>query len=267
MAEPVQSAHPTRVALFVTCLGDVFYPEVGEATVRVLRRLGVQVDFPPAQTCCGQPAFNAGFRAQARAVARHQLEVLAPYDHVVVPSGSCTAMFRVFYPELFAGDPELEAQASALAARTYEFSEFLVRVLGVEAVGAVYEGKVAYHASCHLLRELGVDEPPHRLLQGVRGIRVMPMDLEAQCCGFGGTFAVKYPDISDAMLKKKIDSLHRAGADTLVSCDAGCLMHIAGRLHRQGDAIRVMHLAELLSTRGAMSDAGPKEDSSRAPGN
>jgi L-lactate dehydrogenase complex protein LldE len=255
------------VALFVTCLGDVFYPEVGEATVRVLRRLGVQVDFPPAQTCCGQPAFNAGFRAQARVVARHQLEVLAPYDHVVVPSGSCTAMFRVFYPELFAGDPELEAQASALAARTYEFSEVLVRVLGVEAVGAVYEGKVAYHASCHLLRELGVDEPPHRLLQGVRGIRVMPMDLEAQCCGFGGTFAVKYPDISDAMLKKKIDSLHRAGADTLVSCDAGCLMHIAGRLHRQGDAIRVMHLAELLSTRGAMSDAGPKEDSSRAPGN
>ncbi len=247
MAEPDASARPLRVALFVTCLGDVFYPEAGEATVRVLRRLGVQVDFPSAQTCCGQPAFNAGFRRQARAVARHQLEVLAPYDYVVVPSGSCTAMFRVFYPELFADDPELEARASALSERIYEFSEFLVRVLGVDDVGARFEGNVAYHASCHLLRELGVREPPHRLLEHVRGAAVMPMDLEEQCCGFGGTFAVKYPDISDAMLKKKIDSLKRAGADTLVSCDAGCLMHIAGRLHREGDAIRVMHLAELLS--------------------
>jgi len=256
MAEPAQSARSMRVALFVTCLGDVFYPEAGEATVRVLRRLGVQVDFPPAQTCCGQPAFNTGLRAQARAVARHQLEVLAPYDYVVVPSGSCTSMFRVFYPELFAGDPSLETQAQALAERTYEFSEFLVRVLGVAEVGAVYEGKVAYHASCHLLRELGVDEPPKRLLQGVRGAEVTPMDLEAQCCGFGGTFAVKYPEISDAMLKKKIDSLKRAGADTLVSCDAGCLMHIAGRLHRQGERIRVMHLAELLSQENASGASG-----------
>jgi L-lactate dehydrogenase complex protein LldE len=272
MADPAHRARPTRVALFVTCLSDVFYPEAGEATVRVLRRLGVQVDFPPAQTCCGQPAFNAGFRAQARAVARHQLEVLAPYDCVVVPSGSCTAMFRVFYPELFAGDPEHEAQASALAERTYEFSEFLVRVLGVEDVGAVYEGKVAYHASCHLLRELGVDEPPHRLLQGVRGTQVMPMDLATQCCGFGGTFAVKYPDISDAMLKKKIESLKRAGADTLVSCDAGCLMHMAGRLHRQGETIRVMHLAELLSQQGTVPEGVPpgglpKESSNGASGN
>ena len=256
MAEPSQSARPLRVALFVTCLGDVFYPEAGEAVVRVLRRLGVEVDFPTAQTCCGQPAFNAGFRAQARAVARHQLEVLVPYEYVVVPSGSCTAMFRVFYPELFAGDAALEAQANALAERVYEFSEFVVRVLGVADVGAAYEGKVAYHASCHLLRELGVDEPPHRLLQGVRGAEVTPMDLESQCCGFGGTFAVKYPDISDAMLKKKIDSLKRAGADTLVSCDAGCLMHIAGRLRRQGDGVRVMHLAELLSREDARGASG-----------
>ena len=247
MAEPSQSGRPMRVALFVTCLGDVFYPEVGEAVVRVLRRLGVEVDFPTAQTCCGQPAFNAGFRDQARAVARHQLEVLAPYEYVVVPSGSCASMFRVFYPELFAGDATLDARANALAERVYEFSEFIVRVLGVSDVGAAYEGKVAYHASCHLLRELGVDEPPQRLLQSVRGAEATPMDLESQCCGFGGTFAVKYPDISDAMLKKKIDSLKRAGADTLVSCDAGCLMHIAGRLRRQGDRIRVMHLAELLS--------------------
>ena len=257
MAELVPSARSTRVALFVTCLGDVFYPEAGEATLRVLWRLGVQVDFPLAQTCCGQPAFNAGFRTQARAVARHQLEVLAPYDYVVVPSGSCTAMFRMFYPELFVGDPELQARASVLAERTYEFSEFVVRVLGVTDVGAVYEGKVAYHASCHLLRELGVDEPPHQLLQGVRGVQVMPTDVASPCCGFGGTFAIKYPDISDAMLKKKIDSLKRAGADTLVSCDAGCLMHIAGRLHRQGDTIRVMHLAELLNTQHTAPDVSP----------
>jgi L-lactate dehydrogenase complex protein LldE len=239
-----------RVALFVTCLGDIFYPEVGEATVRVLRRLGLDVDFPLAQTCCGQPAFNAGFRPQAKAVAQRNLSILAPYDYIVVPSGSCTAMFRVFYAELFAEEAELAAQAEALAQRTYELSEFLVKVLGIEQVGAVFPGKVTYHASCHLLRELGVTDAPRRLMAHVQGTELIPMDLEEQCCGFGGTFAVKYPEISDAMLHKKIASLKRAGVDALVSCDAGCLMHIAGRLHRQGETVRVMHLAELLNARG-----------------
>jgi L-lactate dehydrogenase complex protein LldE len=247
MTERTGQSRPSRVALFVTCLGDVFYPEAGEATVRLLHRLGLPVDFPLGQTCCGQPAFNAGFHHLARLVARRNLALLAHYDYVVVPSGSCTAMIRVFYPELFAQDPVLGEQAEALAARTYELSEFLVKVMGMENVGAAFDGKVVYHASCHLLRELGVKEEPWKLLMQVQGTEAVHMDLEEQCCGFGGTFAVKYPEISDAMLQKKIASLQHTGADALVSCDAGCLMHIAGRLHRQGIGLRVMHLAELLN--------------------
>jgi L-lactate dehydrogenase complex protein LldE len=257
MSESAASGSPPRVALCVTCLGDIFYPQVGEATVRILRRLGYTVDFPEAQTCCGQPAFNAGFRREARLVARRNLTVFAGYDYVVVPSGSCTAMFRVFYPELFAADPVLSEQAEALASRTYELAEFLVKVARVESVGAVFHGKIAYHASCHLLRELGISDEPRRLIAGVDGTEWVPMAQAEQCCGFGGTFAVKYPQISDAMLQKKIAALKRAGADTLVSCDAGCLMHLAGRLHRQRESIRVMHLAELL-------DSGQTEGEHRA---
>jgi L-lactate dehydrogenase complex protein LldE len=261
MAEPLPQARPPRVALCITCLADVFCPEVGEATVRLLRRLGYVVDFPPAQTCCGQPALNAGFRREARAVARRNLTIFADYAYVVVPSGSCTSMFRVLYPELFADDPVLGEQAESLAERTYELSEFLVKIAGVEHVGAVFQGKVAYHASCHLLRELGITDAPLRLISQVQGVEFVPMDLAEQCCGFGGTFAVKYPQISDAMLQKKIASLKRAGADTLVSCDAGCLLHIAGRLHRQGESVRIMHLAELLA------GSQPEEGEHRAPGN
>jgi L-lactate dehydrogenase complex protein LldE len=260
MAEFAGQTQALRVALFVTCLGDVFYPEVGEATVHILRRLGIDVAFPLAQTCCGQPAFNAGFRRHAKAVARRNFMIFADYDYIIVPSGSCTAMFRVFYAELFADEPERAEQAKALAQRTYELSEFLVKVLGIEQVGAVFPGKVAYHASCHLLRELGVTDAPRRLMAHVQGTELLPLDLEGQCCGFGGTFAVKYAEISDAMLGKKIASIKRAGVDTVVSCDAGCLMHIAGRLHRQGEAVRVMHLAELLNARA------PAEERQRAPG-
>jgi L-lactate dehydrogenase complex protein LldE len=258
MTRLAERPRPSRVALFVTCLGDVFYPEVGEATVRLLHRLGIAVDFPLGQTCCGQPAFNAGFRQLARDVARRNLALFAKAEYVVIPSGSCTAMWRVFYPELFADDPVLGEQAEALAARTYELAEFLVQVVGVERLGAVFHGRVTYHASCHLLRELGVAEEPRRLISQVEGTELVPMDLAEQCCGFGGTFAVKYPEISDAMLQKKIASLKRAGADTLVSCDAGCLMHIAGRLRRQGETIRIMHLAELLNT-GSATDVQASE--------
>ncbi len=248
MTNPVGRPRPARVALFVTCLGDAFYPEAGEATVRLLHRLGIAVDFPLGQTCCGQPAFNAGFRQAAQDVARRNLTLFADAEYIIVPSGSCAAMWRVFYPELFANDPALGAQAEALAARTYELSDFLVSVLGIEDVGAAFHGTVAYHASCHLLRELGVSTPPRQLLAHVEGTTYVPMDLEEQCCGFGGTFAIKYPEISDAMLRHKIASLKRSGAETLVSCDAGCLMHMAGRLRRQGETIRIMHLAELLDT-------------------
>ena len=259
MAEPSQRIRSMRVALFATCLGDVFYPQAAESTVRVLRRLGIDVDFPLAQTCCGQPAFNAGFQEQARVVARRNLTIFASYDYVVVPSGSCTSMVRIFYPELFADMPDLATQAQDLAGRTYELSEFLVRVLGVEQVGAVFSGKVAYHASCHLRRELGVTEEPQRLMAQVAGAELVPMELAEQCCGFGGTFAVKYPEISDAMLQKKIASLKQSGAAALVSCDAGCLMHIAGRLHRQGESVRIMHLAELLDTHPSTSDVAEPE--------
>ena len=258
MTRLAERPRPSRVALFVTCLGDVFYPEVGEATVRLLHRLGIAVDFPLGQTCCGQPAFNAGFRQPARDVARRNLALFANAEYIVAPSGSCTAMWRVFYPELFADDPVLGEQAEALAARTYELAEFLVHVVGVERLGAVFHGKVTYHASCHLLRELGVAEEPRRLISQVEGTELVPMDLAEQCCGFGGTFAVKYPEISDAMLQKKIASLKRAGADTLVSCDAGCLLHIAGRLRRQGETVRIMHLAELLNI-GSATDVQASE--------
>ncbi len=247
MGELAGPPRPSRVALFVTCLGDVVYPEVGEATVHLLNRLGIAVDFPLGQTCCAQPAFNAGFHHQARQVAQRNLDLFADYDAIVVPSGSCTAMLRIFYPELFANDPVRSEQAERLAARTYELAEFLVRVLGVEEVGATFHGTVTYHPSCHLARELGVKEEPQRLLAGVTGIATVPMDTAEQCCGFGGTFAVKYPEISDAMLHKKIASAQRTGATTLVSCDAGCLLHIAGRLRRQGVDLRIMHLAELLN--------------------
>ncbi len=248
MTEPTGHRRPTRVALFVTCLGDAFYPQVGEAAVRLLHRLGIVVDFPLGQTCCAQPAFNAGFHHQARQVAQRNLALFADHEYVVVPSGSCTAMIRLFYPDLFAEDPRLRQQAESLAARTYELSEFLFNVVGTDDVGAVFTGKVAYHASCHLQRELGVTEAPRRLLSRVVGVEACDAEMSEQCCGFGGTFAVKYPEISSAMLEKKIASLQRAGADTLVSCDAGCLMHIAGRLRRQGMNVRVMHLAELLNT-------------------
>jgi L-lactate dehydrogenase complex protein LldE len=247
MEEVSSRPRPTRVALYITCLGDALFPAVGIATVRLLRRLGLQVDFPLEQTCCGQPAFNAGFRHQARLVAQRNLRIFADYDYVVVPSGSCTAMFRHFYPELFADDPMRGEQAESLAQRTYELSEFLVRIMGVEDVHAKFPSKIGYHPSCHLSRELGVLDEPRRLMAHVEGAELVPMDFAEQCCGFGGTFAVKYPHISDAMLQKKIAALQRAGADTLVSCDSGCLLHLAGRLRRLGETIRVMHLAELLA--------------------
>ena len=247
MTEPTGRQRPKRVALFVTCLGDAFYPQVGEATVRLLHRLGIAVDFPLGQTCCAQPAFNAGFHDQARQVAQRNLHLFADYEYVIVPSGSCTAMIRLFYADLFAEDPELRVQAESLASRTYELSEFLINVVGIDDVGAAFPGKVAYHASCHLQRELGVTDAPRRLISRVAGVEACDAEMSEQCCGFGGTFAVKYPEISSAMLEKKIASLQRAGADTLVSCDAGCLMHIAGRLRRQGMDVQVLHLAELLN--------------------
>jgi L-lactate dehydrogenase complex protein LldE len=235
-----------QVALFITCLGDQFYPQVGECAVKVLRRLGAEVTFNPAQTCCGQPAFNTGYRQEAREVAARVLDLFADAEYVVAPSGSCTSMVRVFYPELFADEPEQLAKANRLRERFYEFSEFLVEVLKVEDVGACFPRRVTYHDSCHLLRELGIADEPRKLLRAVRGIELVELQDYRLCCGFGGTFSVKFPEISVAMAEDKLRAAVEARAEVLVANDSGCLMHLAGLIHRQGLPIRTMHLAELL---------------------
>lgn len=238
-----------RVALFITCLVDQFFPQVGECAVEVLRRLGVEVAFNPAQTCCGQPAFNTGYRDEARGVAARLLDLFDDADYVVAPSGSCTTMVRVFYPELFAEDaPRLE-KVERLRRRLFEFSEFLVKVLKVEDVGASFHGRVTYHDSCHLLRELGIESEPRRLIRAVRGIDFVEMQDYRLCCGFGGTFSVKFPEVSVAMGEDKIRAATEARAEYLVANDSGCLMHLAGVIHRQGLPVRTMHLAELLAKR------------------
>ena len=248
----MSTGHGMKASLFVTCIVDQLFPEVGVAVVRLLRRLGVEVDFPRDQTCCGQAVFNSGFSKEARLLARRVLRSFSPSGneaeagYVVVPSGSCASMLRVFYPQLFDGDPERQTQAAELAPRVYELSEFLVKVLGITDVGASYQGRVTYHPSCHLLRELGVSEEPRTLIGNVQGADLIEMDQAETCCGFGGTFSVKYPDISGGMLKDKLDSVAKTGADTVVACDMSCLMHMAGGLSRMGADVRPMHLAQLL---------------------
>ncbi len=236
-----------KVSLFVTCLVDQFFPEVGMSAVSVLRRLGVEVDFPPEQTCCGQPAFNSGFSSEARELAKRFIGIFENSEYVVAPSGSCTGMVRVFYPELFKDDPDWRKRAELLASRTYELTEFLANVLGVEDVGAAYQGKVALHQSCHLLRELNVRTEPQRLLRAVKGIELVELERAEACCGFGGLFSIKYPHISGGILQDKIDSIEKSEAAVVVACDVGCLMHIAGGLSRQSAAARTMHIAELLA--------------------
>ncbi len=239
-------ASKPRVSLFVTCLGDQFFPNVGECAVRVLRRAGCEVVFDRAQTCCGQPAFNTGYREEAREVAARMLDIFRDAEYVVAPSGSCTTMVRIFYRELFEGDPKRLEQAESLSRRTFEFSEFLVKVLKVEDVGASFRARVAYHDSCHLLRELRVESEPRKLLRAVRGIELVELKDYQLCCGFGGTFSVKFPEVSVAMGEDKIRAARDVGADVLVANDSGCLMHLAGIIHRQGLPLKTMHLAELL---------------------
>lgn len=241
------SSQKIRAAFFITCLGDQFFPQVGACAVSVLRRLGVEVTFNPAQTCCGQPAFNTGFREEARQVAARVLDQYQDAEYVVAPSGSCTTMVRVFYPELFGDDPARLAQALDLKKKFFEFSEFLVKVLKVEDVGASFPRRVAYHDSCHLLRELGIEHEPRTLLRSVRGIQLVDLKDNQLCCGFGGTFSVKFPEVSVAMAQDKLRAANDAGAEVLVANDSGCLMHLAGVIHREGLPLQTMHLAELLS--------------------
>lgn len=239
--------------LFVTCIVDQLYPEVGESTVRLLRRLGVDLEFPEGQTCCGQPAFNSGYWAEARPLARRWLEQFDRDRDIVVPSGSCASMVRVFYEELLHDDPDLLARARRAGQRVYELSEYIVDVLGVTDVSSVASEasdtgplKATYHEACHLRRELGVQTQPRTLIASCPGVELVEMRQPEVCCGFGGTFSVKYPEISGAMLDDKVRNTVATGADAVVACDSSCLMQIRGGLERRETAVRSMHLAELL---------------------
>ena len=238
---------PVRASIMITCLGDMFFPEVGVAMVALLRRLGASVDFPEGQTCCGMPLFNSGYRRDAAAVAARTVEIFAGAEHVVVPSGSCAWMVKTEYPGLLAGDARLRAAAESLAARTRELSQFIVEVLGVTRVESSFRGKVTYHDSCHLLRGLGESRSPRMLLEAVKGVELAELPGADECCGFGGSFSVRLPEVSTAILKKKLDNVESTGADCLVACDGGCLMQMGGGLSRRRSRVRPLHLAQVLA--------------------
>lgn len=237
-----------RVGLYVTCLVDLMRPSIGMAALQLLEQAGCEVVVPSAQTCCGQPGWNSGDRPSARALALKVLDELEGCEHVVLPSGSCAGMIRVHYPELFAGEPGLLARARALASRTYELTEFLVNVLKIDSVPGRFEGTLTYHDSCSGLRELGIKQQPRELLGKVPGALLSEMAASEVCCGFGGTFAVKFGEISSAMAQKKCRHIHESGADAVVLGDLGCMLNIEGRLRKDGDSkTQVLHIAEVLS--------------------
>jgi L-lactate dehydrogenase complex protein LldE len=244
---PPAAKQDPLVGLFVTCLVDLFRPNVGFAAIKLLEAGGARVEVPRAQTCCGQPAFNAGDRADALAIARQVVETFERFDYVAVPSGSCAGMLKLHFPDLLGDDPNFANRARALAAKTYELTSLLVDVLGVATVAASYPGKVTYHDSCSSLRELRVREAPRRLLAGVDGLTLIELAESEVCCGFGGTFSVKYPEISTAILRAKVRNIVATGADTVLACDLGCLMQIAGRLSREGSNVESRHVAEVLA--------------------
>jgi len=244
-----------RVGLFVTCLVDLFRPTVGFAAIALLERAGCQVEVPTAQTCCGQPAYNSGDRADARALARQVIALFEDFDFVVAPSGSCAGMLREHYPRLFEDEPAMHARAEHLAKRSHELISFLVDVRGMASVDADYRGVCTYHDSCSGLRELGVKRQPRQLLNSVRGASLVELPGAEICCGFGGTFCVKYPDISVRMASDKAADIVATGADTLLAGDMGCLLNMAGRLSREGKNVRVRHVAEVLA--GMAGDAPP----------
>lgn len=235
-----------RVSLFITCLTDLFFPEAGEAVVGLLRRHGVGVDFPQRQTCCGQPAWNSGHREEARALAEHFIDTFEASEYIATPSGSCAAMVRAYYPQLFIDDPAAYQRVTAVTERVYEFSQFMVNVLGVSDVGARYKAKAVYHSSCHMSRELGVTDEPLTMLGQVRDLELVAMPRADLCCGFGGAFSVKLPEISTAMADEKCGHIASTGASLLVASDGGCLMQLGGRMERVGMEVRSIHLAELL---------------------
>lgn len=240
-----------KVALFVTCLADLFFPEVGKSVVRVLEGQGVEVDVPLQQTCCGQPAYNSGYPEESREAARHFVRMFAPYMDgewvIVLPSGSCAAMIREVYPKLLADEPERLELLLRIRGRVYEFSEFLVHCLGVERIAAAYPAKATVHHSCHMSRVLGLREEPLKVLEQVQGLELVPLSNAEDCCGFGGTFAVKMPHISTAMGEEKLQHIGETEADVVVTSDLGCLMHLSGLARRTGRPLVFKHVAQILA--------------------
>ncbi|SER10714.1 L-lactate dehydrogenase complex protein LldE [Gracilibacillus ureilyticus] len=238
-----------RVSFFITCLGDIFYANAGKSAVELLERLGCEVDFPPTQTCCGQPAYNSGYHKETLEVAKHMVEVFEHADYVVGISGSCVYMIHE-YVHLFEDGSNWQKRAKALKRKTYELTQFIVDVLGIEDVGASYHGTATYHTSCHMTRLLGVKEAPFRLLENVKGLRLIDLPNRNDCCGFGGTFSVKMASISEQMVDEKVQHIEETEADLLLGADGSCLMNIGGRITRQGKPIEVKHIAEILNSRG-----------------
>jgi L-lactate dehydrogenase complex protein LldE len=249
---PASATRRPRVGLFVTCLVDLFRPSVGFAAAKLIADAGCDVDVPATQTCCGQPAYNSGDKATAQELAQQTIAAFEAHDFVVVPSGSCAGMLKQHYPAMLAADPAWKARAAAFAVKVHELVSFLVNVRGVKTVDAALEACVTYHDSCSGLRELGIREQPRVLLRSVRGLELVELTDADVCCGFGGTFSVKYPDISNAIVERKAEHIAAAGAEVLLAGDLGCLMNMAGKLSRQGRPIAVRHVAEVLA--GELSD-------------
>ena len=255
---------PPRVALFVTCLADAMRPSVGFAALKLLQDAGCKVEVPTQQTCCGQPAFNSGDTKDAGALARRFIELFEPYDYVVGPSGSCVGMTRAHYPEALADDPAWAERARRLGERTYELMSFLVDVMHYKPTGVRFPASATYHDSCSGLRELGVYKQPRALLGAVGGLEMKPLEGNDVCCGFGGTFCVKYPAISDDMVTRKVADVRATGATTLASCDLGCLLNIAGKMARENAGVRCFHVAELLAGMTEGPALGEPDDPRRA---
>ncbi len=251
-----------KVGLFVTCLVDLFRPNVGFSAIELLERAGCRVAVPDAQTCCGQPAFNSGDNDHARAIARQVIETFEPFDYLVCPSGSCGGMISAHFPELFEDDPAMQRRAQDLARRSFELMAFLVDVMKFDDIDAGYDGTATYHDSCSGLRELRVKQQPRHLLSKVSGLALSEMKHAEVCCGFGGTFCVKYPDISNKMVEEKTENISASGADTLLAGDLGCLMNMAGKMHREGRPVKAYHVAEVLAGRadGPAIGAAPDID-------
>ncbi len=250
-----------RVGLFATCLVDLLRPSVGFATVKLLQQAGCEVDVPLNQTCCGQPAYNNGDKDNAKRLAKQVIDTFERYDYVVIPSGSCGGMLKLHYPALLQQDPVYHGKAMALAERCYELTSFLVDVLDLKTLAASYQGHITYHDSCSSLREWGVKQQPRQLLNNLEGCQFTEMANTESCCGFGGTFCIKYPAISTHMVNDKIASIQASGADTLVAADLGCLLNLAGRIKRLGLPIKVFHVAEVLA--GMADGPGIGEDEAK----